>query len=126
MTREIYFGTADTPGLRDLVLAGGTDHFNIATAPRVVLGPMLNASNAKELQLSSARERKNWSQMAELVDRFNWVFNQTSPFAHGVRYILVFEDGEGARIKSQVLLTPYDPGIPYKLIEWWAPDYGNG
>jgi type II secretory pathway component PulK len=126
MTRQIFFGSAERPGLRELALAGGADHFNIAAAPAAVLGPMLNLSRAQEIQLSSARDRKNWSQMGDLVNRTDWVFNNTSPFAHGVQYILVYEDGEGARIKSQLMLTPYDPGIPYKLIEWWAPDYGNG
>ena len=126
MSEEIFFGTQTSPGLRDLVLAGGTSHFNVATAPAMVLGPMLGMSKAEEMRLLSARKTGNWSEVRRLVNRYDWIFDQLSPFAHGNRYLLQFQAGTGFVVKAQVILTPYQVDFPYKLIEWRAPDYGNG
>lgn len=123
MTAEIMNGSDNQKGLRDLVLAGGGAHFNIATAPNILVGPVLGVSIDRESQILAARERKDWNSVLSLVNQHDWVFNDRHPFAKGSRYRLIIEGKSGYRTRGQVELTPYhDEGV-FGLIEWQSPDY---
>ena len=126
MTADIFYGAEGKPGIRELVLAGGSDHFNMGTAPEWVLGPMLGTRGAHESALLSAKLRENWQAMLEMVSPVDWVFNQASPLAPGARYVVKFPAGEDAPIRLHVYLDPFAEDIPYKLIDWRVPDYGSG
>ena len=126
MTDELFFGANGSPGIREMVFAGGSSHFNISTAPVEVLGPMLGVGKSIEDQLLSARERENWGEMRRLINIDNWVFGGASPFAPGYRYVLTYGDDAAGIIRVQVRLTPYGPALPYQIVEWQAPYFGHG
>ncbi len=126
MTKELFYGEGGNPGLRDMVLAGGSSHFNISTAPVEVLGPMLGVSRSLEGQLLSAREREDWGEMRRLINIDNWVFGGASPFFPGFRYVFTYGGDTGRVIRVQVRLTPFGPALPYQIIEWQTPYFGHG
>lgn len=123
MTPEILNGGDGKKGLVDLVLAGGNDFFNIATAPDNVLGAFLGVSSGVKRNLLSARKQKNWVEMQRLVNRSNWIFNDVSPLTHGSRYLFSIQGSSGATVKVQIMLTPQKEERLFTLIDWHAPYY---
>ncbi len=123
MTPDILNGTDQTDGLIDLVVAGGADHFNIATAPDRVVGPVLGLSKGAEIKVLEAKKQKNWVQVLSLIDTSNWVFNDLSPFAHGSRYMFSITGSSGKIIRAQIQLTPYAEDRLFSVIDWRAPYY---
>lgn len=123
MTSEIMNGHNNQKGLRNLVKAGGGAHFNVATAPQILVGPVLGIATDRESQILAARERRDWKSVLSLVDQNNWAFNGRHPFAIGKRFRLLIKGKSGYQIRGQVELTPYHDAGVFGVIEWQAPDY---
>jgi hypothetical protein len=98
----------------------------MGTAPELVLGPMLGKRGVAEERLLAARQQDDWQGMLEMVSRYNWIFAQASPLAPGGRFLVHFPSGDDRPIRMQVYLDPFAEDLPYKLIDWRVPDYGNG
>jgi len=121
MTLELFGGEGGFEGLSRLLVAGGDSHFNLPTAPDLLIGPLLGLPSAESKALVDAKRHKDWAEVTRLVNASHPVFDGYSPFAHGSRYRLLIDAGH--RVRTQVLLTPYGSSKLFKIIEWQAPDY---
>ncbi len=123
VTPAMMNGDDETPGLRDLFLAGGEDNFDLGTAPDVLIGPVLGLRGDAAREVVKARNAGNWSQVLFLVDRNHWSFNDHPPFYKGLKHRLDFESDRSVTSRVQIELTPFDPDSLYAIIEWQVPDY---
>ena len=123
VTPEMMNGSGDTPGLRDIFLAGGDDNFDLGTAPDILVGPVLGLSDNTAREVIQARKEADWSKVRFLIDENHWAFNDHPPFYKGLMYRLGFESNRGVSSRVQLKLTPYDPQGLYKIIDWQVPDY---
>ena len=121
MDESLLNGVGESQGLRSVLLAGGASHFNVPTAPDVVIAPILGLNDTVARNVIDAKNRRDWAELKRLLNVTHPVFDGYSPFAHGSRYIFIVQ-GEH-RVRSQLLLTPHDSSSPFKIIEWQAPDY---
>lgn len=122
MTATIMNGSADKPGLSELMVAGGTDHFNIAVAPDIVLGPVLNLSKGEESKILSAKRQLKWKSMLEMINTQDWIFNDVSPLSKSNRYRFVIH-GKDHKLKIQIKLTAYRDNGLFEISEWQIPSY---
>ncbi|MEZ7972555.1 MAG: type II secretion system protein GspK [Pseudomonadales bacterium] len=123
VTPDMMNGSDNTPGFRDIFLAGGEDNFDLGTAPDILVGPVLGLSGGTASEVIKARKAADWSKVRFLVDENHWVFNDYPPFFKGLNYRLEFENKRGVTSRVQVKLTPYDPQGLYAIIDWQVPDY---
>ena len=123
VTPDMMNGSGNTPGFRDLFLAGGEDNFDLGTAPDILVGPLLGLSGATAREVIEARKESDWSKVRFLIDENHWVFNDHSAFYKGQKYRLEFESKRGVTSRVQMKLTPYDPQGLYAIIDWQVPDY---
>jgi len=123
VTPDMMNGGGNTPGFRDLFLAGGEDNFDLGTAPDILVGPLLGLSRATAREVIEAREEADWSKVRFLIDENHWVFNDHPAFYKGQKYRLEFESKRGVTSRVQMKLTPYDPMGLYAIIDWQVPDY---
>lgn len=120
----LFNGHDGVVGLRDLLLAGGEDHFNLATAPDILVGSMLGISGEKLQQVLSLRRRGMWKALALMVGD-NPVFAGNSLFMPGFQYRIMMKTADGVLGRAVYRLVP-SKAIPYELILWQYPDYGRG
>jgi type II secretory pathway component PulK len=123
VTPDMMNGRGNTPGFRDLFLAGGEDNFDLGTAPDILVGPLLGLSGATAREVIEARKEADWSKVRFLIDENHWVFNDHPAFYKGPNYRLEFESKRGVTSRVQMKLTPYDPQGLYAIIDWQVPDY---
>ena len=123
VTPDMMNGGDNTPGFRDIFLAGGEDNFDLGTAPDILVGPVLGLSGGTASEVIKVRKAADWSKVRFLVDENHWVFNDYPPFFKGLNYRLEFENKRGVTSRVQVKLTPYDPQGLYAIIDWQVPDY---
>lgn len=123
VTPDMMNGSGNTPGFRDLFLAGGEDNFDLGTAPDILVGPLLGLSGATAREVIEARKESDWSKVRFLIDENHWVFNDHPAFYKGQKYRLEFESKRGVTSRVQMKLTPYDPQGLYAIIDWQVPDY---
>ena len=123
MTIELFNGESGSDGLVDLLAAGGSDFFNVATAPDRVLAPVLGLSKGAETRLLSYKKQGDWSQVTAMVDSHPWLFDGLSPLSHGNRYRFSIKGSEGRAVKARVLLSPYREDRLFSLVDWRAPHY---
>jgi len=121
MTVEIYNGKNGVPGLRDLMLVGGEDFFNPATAPERLIGPMLGFSDAVEKQWLALRRKRDWDSMRTLLPRVTAADIEYHP---GYAFIFRFRTGH-IRGRAMYRLSPSET-VPYRLIMWQYPDHDRG
>ena len=124
MTPAIFNGTKNHLGLRDLMLAGGTTEFNIATAPNILLSPMLNLTGSKLTQIQSLKKTKNWRQLRQITDKM-WIFFNSSALDQAYIYRVILTQPNGQKSRGLYRLTP-SQSLPYKTIQWQYPDNDRG
>lgn len=125
MTAELYNGEADRPGLRELVIAGGSDHLNVATAPVPVLQAVLGLSAPQIGKIIIARQQQNWTQIAKLLPEFHEAYGDYGPFAPSNIFRIKIYRKNNAALLVDVRLTPAKPK-PYEIILWHYPDHERG
>jgi len=124
-TAELYNGVGGQQGLRDLLLAGGEVHFNLATAPEILIGPVLGVSGSELARIISLRAKGAWQQLSQRVNR-NPVFTEDfSPFAPGLLFQIRVRALSGMSLRAIYILEPYKD-VPYRLVLWQYPDYERG
>jgi len=121
MTQDLYNGHDGLPGLRDLMLAGGTGFFNPASAPAVLVGPMLAVSGQHEKQLLALKKKHDWATMRMLVPHGS---NMDVEYHPGYAFILRFRIG-ALHGRAMYRLSPAKT-VPYRLIMWQYPDHVRG
>ncbi len=124
ITSALYNGRHGKPGLRDLLLAGGSDHFDLATAPALLVGPMLGLDGGKLQQVLALRRKGEWDLLRRLVGR-NAAFSDSPPFAPGFQFRMIIRGGSGAAARALFRLTP-NKAVPYERMLWQYPDHGRG
>ena len=124
VTSALYNGRHGKPGLRDFLLAGGSDHFNLATAPVLLVGPMLGFKGDKLRQVLALRRKGDWDLLRRLVG-YNVAFNDSPPFTPGFQFRMIIRDANGATARALFRLTP-DKEVPYERMLWQYPDHGRG
>jgi len=124
LTPALFNGHGRVVGLRDLLLAGGEDHFNLAAAPNILVGPVLGISGSVLQQVLSLRRRGMW-QALRLMVASNPVFEGGSPFLPGFQYRITMTTAGGYSGRAIYRLVP-NRVIPYELILWQYPDYERG
>jgi len=124
ITPALYNGHDGKPGLRDFLLAGGSDHFNLATAPTLLVGPMLGLSGDKLQQVLALRRKGDWDLLRRFVG-YNAAFNDSPPFAPGFQFRIIIRGAGGVVARALFQLTP-DSRVPYKRMLWQYPDHARG
>ena len=122
VTPALYYGSDDSPGLRDLFLAGGEDNFDLGTAPEVLIGPVMGLSDNAAGELIEARNDGDWSKVRFLIDENRWVFNDHGPFYKGLGYRFEIMGDNNRVSRMQVELTPYAWESLYGFVDWQHPD----
>jgi len=106
-------------GLRDLLLAGGADYFNPATAPDILMLPMLGGANNKSIL--SLKKKHDWASMKKLFPSRAGFDVEYSP-----AYTFVFRfRSAGMTGRAMYRLAPAKT-VPYQLIMWQYPDHVRG
>ncbi len=126
-TPEIFNGGPDRPGLRDLLMAGGEGYFNLATAPAVLIAPVLNISSIRAARMVALRNARQWDKIRQMTGS-NPLFQDVDPFRHGYRFrIHLHEAGSeaGAGLRMEVKLQPAGR-VPYGIMLWQYPDHERG
>lgn len=123
MTMELFNGKNNGIGLVDLIVAGGASHFNVATAPKYVLGPVLDLPVAFGAKMVEARNQENWAKVQSLIDKDSWIFNGLSPLSHGNRYRIAIESASGIVSRVQIGLSPYRDDRLFAIMGWQVPYY---
>lgn len=125
MTAELYNGHADRPGLRELLIAGGSDHLNVATAPAPVLQAVLGLSAQQLGRILIARQQQNWLQISKLLPSGHEAYGDYGPFAPSNIFRIKIHRKNNAALLVDVRLTPTKPK-PYEIILWHYPDHERG
>ncbi len=126
-TPQLFNGDKSRPGLRDLLMAGGEGHFNLATAPDMLIAPMLNISAGRATQIMALRKAQQWDQLSLMVGN-NPLFQDDGPFRHGYLFrIYLNEVGVGGRqgARMEIKLQPISR-VPYGKMLWQYPDHERG
>ena len=121
MTPQIYNGVNGKPGLRDLVMVGGEDVFNPATAPAVLIGAVMDFSGAREKQWLALREKHAWAAMQALDSHRASLDIAYHP---GYAFIMHFRMGQ-VKARAEYRLSPSQT-VPYRLLMWQYPDHDRG
>jgi len=124
ITPALFNGHDGIVGLRDLLLAGGEDHFNLATASSILVGPVLGISGSVLQQVLSLRQRGMWQALRLMVGN-NPLFDGGSPFMPGFQYRITTTTPNGFSGRAIYRLLP-NRAVPYELILWHYPDYERG
>jgi len=121
MTSQIYNGKAGMPGLRDLVVVGGADFFNPATAPDELIRPMLGFSQGRARRWLDLRQKHDWVSMQALDPD---IASMEIEYHPGYVFILHFSIGQFSG-KAMYRLSPFET-VPYRLMMWQYPDHDRG
>jgi len=121
MSEEIFKGNAEHAGLSSMLLAGGETHFNVATAPQALLGPVLGYSGAKLQQVIDLRKQGAWRELHQLL-RGHHLFFENSPFEQGTTFRLLISDGSGISVRALYSIMP-SKVMPYARVLWQYPHY---
>lgn len=124
MTKELFNGVGQKPGLKELLLAGGVTGFNISTAPNILIGPMLGLSGNALAQVLQLKKSANWEQLEKLVTNMP-SFTESSPFDQSYQYRIIMTLQSGVQARSLVRLTP-SKERPYRYKLWQYPDDDRG
>jgi len=127
LTPELFNGEAGKPGLRDLLMAGGEGYFNLATAPDVLIAPVLEISDARAAQIIALRKTRQWGRIRQIVKHYP-LFVEDEPFRQGFRFRIYLNDigsdkAQGARL--EIKLQPVSR-VPYAIMLWQYPDHERG
>lgn len=114
-------GDSGSFALRDLLLVGGEGYFNPATAPEILIGPMMGGADPKGKKIISLRERGDWTTM-KMMSPYRAGFE--IEYRPGYTFILRFHSG-GMTGRAMYRLSPAKT-VPYRLIMWQYPDYVRG
>lgn len=124
MTLALYNGSQQQPGLKDLLLAGGVEVFNISTAPTILLGPILGLSNKKLAQIQSLKKTKDWRHLRQITATMSR-FIDASPLGQSYQYRVILTLPKGTKSRSLFQLTP-NKNKPYQQKQWQYPDNDRG
>jgi len=122
MTKELFNGTKEKAGLRDLLLAGGVTDFNIATAPNILIGPMLKITGNKLTQIIALKKMQDWQHLEKQIANISVT---DFPFAQGFQYRIIMTLPNGHKSRSLVRLRPARTR-PYQQKLWQYPDNDRG
>lgn len=125
MTAELYNGNAERFGLRDLLLVGGTDHINVATAVAPVLQAALDLSAQQTQKIISIRQHQNWAQLAKLLPEYHEAYGDYGPYTPSNVYRINIRKKNAAVLTAIIRLTPNKP-TPYEIVIWDYPDNERG
>ncbi len=124
MTVALYNGSDHKTGIRDLMLAGGVAEFNIATAPDILLGPMLGITGKKLAQIKALKKAKDWTHIREATARMS-LFSDSSPLGQAYQYRVILTLPNGKKSRALYQLTP-SKEKPYQQKQWQYPDNDRG
>lgn len=125
MTNELYNGSETMQGLRDLLVAGGSQTINAATAPKIVLQAAINVPQEQWRSIWAARESENWSLLSKLLPAGSPAFADLGPFSPAYIYRIIMQKPGEKAMRIIVRLTP-DNDPPYKIQQWYYPDDDRG
>lgn len=125
MTAELYNGNAERFGLRDLLLAGGSDHLNVATAAAPVLQAVLDVPAQQLQKILAARQNRNWPVLEKLIPEYHEAYGDYGPFAPGNLYRITLRKKDSAALTAVIRLTP-TRSTPYEIVTWYYPDNERG
>ncbi|MDQ6973126.1 MAG: type II secretion system protein GspK, partial [Mariprofundaceae bacterium] len=121
ISSELYNGIDGRPGLRDLLVAGSESYFNPASAPELLLGPVLGISDTQVAQLIALKRKQDWDSMRVLVP---YAQNIDIAYHPGFEFILRFRTAT-TQGRAIYRLSPFKT-VPYRLIMWQYPDHARG
>ena len=124
MTATLYNGSDKKMGIKDLLLAGGVEEFNITTAPDILLGPMLGITGKKLAQIQTLKKTKDWRHLREATANMS-IFSDSSPFGQAYQYRVILTLPNGKKSRALYKLTPSKPK-PYQQKQWQYPDNDRG
>lgn len=122
MTKELFNGTKGKTGLKDLLLAGGVTDFNVATAPDMLIGPMLGVKGQKLAQIRTFKKMQDWQHLEKLIAKIRIM---DFPFSQGFQYRIIMTLPNGHKSRSLVRLKPARTR-PYQQKLWQYPDNDRG
>lgn len=125
MTTELYNGSQHKPALRDLLVAGGTQSVNAATASEPVLKAVIGASSEQWQMIWAARKAENWALLRKLLPAASVAFSEVGPFNTAYSYRIIMKKPGQKAMRVIVRLTP-DNDPPYKIQQWYYPDDDRG
>jgi len=126
MTNELFNGSKDKFGLRDLLLAGGEGHFNLSAAPDILVGPVLGISGRRLKKVLELRAQKKWDVLYEFIKGNRAFYNDAySPYSAGSQYQIKIYGKKREGIRVMYALQPFSR-VPYHLMLWQYPDFHRG
>lgn len=121
ITPDLFNGTDDQPGLRDLVVLNlSRPGFNPATAPAPVLKVYGNLDDNQVAALLRAREQQNWIQVGQLFGADQ--LGEGVQLQVGLEMLVRFRTASGTKARAAVR-TSYSHLKPYEILYWYFPDY---
>jgi len=121
LNASLYNGHDDVPGLRDLLVVGSADFFNPATAPDILIGPMMGLSEEQEKQLIALKKKHDWASLRIL---FPDAPHREIDYHPGYVFEFRFRTGD-VQGRAMYRLSP-SRTVPYRLIMWQYPDHVRG
>lgn len=124
ITPELYNGDEQHPGLRDLLMAGGAGYINLATAPAILIGPMMGVDAKAAKAMLLMRQRAEWGPLSQRIQVPDF-FGRNQSFTPDVQFRVKLKTDKGYSARAIYRLTPGKP-VPYELILWQYPDFNRG
>jgi len=121
MSPALYNGHGHVAGLRNLLVAGGADSFNPATAPDALIGPMMGLSDEQTKQFLALKKKHDWTSLQIL---FPGATTRNIAYQPGYVFVFRFRAG-GMQGRAMYRLSPFKT-VPYRLIMWQYPDHARG
>jgi len=124
ITPEIYNGGHGRAALRDLLLAGGVENFNFATAPNELIRSVMKVKGQELQQLLALRKQGDWQSLRHQLEAYP-TFRGGNPFQPGFEYRIMMLSSEGYALRAMYRVTVSN-SVPYELILWQYPDHERG
>ncbi len=125
MTQELFNGTEQQPGLRNLLIAGVGQNLNAATAPKPILRAKLKVSNEQWQAIWSARSAENWPLLQKLLADFPGAFGEIGPFNPSNTFRIIIKMPGEKPMRVMVSLLPRS-NPPFAIKQWYYPDDDRG
>lgn len=120
ITPEMFNGSSEVqPALRDLIVLQRGQGFNPATAPEILLGPMLGLGTAEVRQIVTARERQNWEEVRRVIGAHR--FGEELRLSTAMDFVIRLRTDSGRTARAIVRLDHASPDV-YDILLWYYPD----
>jgi len=125
MTPELYNGDAERYGLKELLLTGGVDHLNIATAPAPVIQAVLGLSAQQTRKIISLRNSNNWTELNKLLPTYHRAFGEFGAYNASNLFRIRLRKQNDPALTVLLRLT-FNKSTPYEILLWHYPDTYRG